>query len=238
LTAINAAFVALRMKRIGEPELLDELPADDPQAVQSRRDLRRVNFWMGNGIIAAKAMIENSSQVPKRIVELGAGDGSFLRSAMKRTGWEGVNVTLVDRQNIVAPQTIASFRMADATVAVVAADVFDWLPGADEADVMLANLFLHHFDDSRLASLLKMISDRADLFIAIEPRRTFFADFSGQLLRLIGCNSVTRHDAVVSIRAGFAGREISELWPDRKNWMLTERNAGLFSHLFIARRIS
>jgi hypothetical protein len=49
---------------------------------------------------------------------------------------------------------------------------------------------------------------------------------------------VTRHDAVVSIRAGFAGREICELWPDRKSWDLTEQNAGLFSHLFIARRIS
>src|ERR1035441_6973362 len=36
------------MERCLKPELLDELPRDDPSAVQSRRDLLRVNAWMGN----------------------------------------------------------------------------------------------------------------------------------------------------------------------------------------------
>jgi hypothetical protein len=56
------------------------------------------------------------------------------------------------------------------------------------------------------------------------------------LLWAIGCNSVTRHDALVSVRAGFSGDELSALWPDKKNWQLTERRAGPFSHLFIAQR--
>jgi hypothetical protein len=30
------------------PEILDHLPADDPEAIGSRRDLRRINFLMGN----------------------------------------------------------------------------------------------------------------------------------------------------------------------------------------------
>ena len=53
---------------------------------------------------------------------------------------------------------------------------------------------------------------------------------------LIGCGPVTRHDGRISVRAGFAGSELSALWPDKKNWELIERPFGLFSHLFIARR--
>ena len=44
------------MKRIIEPELLDTLPPDDPRAVRSRRDLRRVNAWMRNHAIMARAL--------------------------------------------------------------------------------------------------------------------------------------------------------------------------------------
>jgi hypothetical protein len=48
---------------------------------------------------------------------------------------------------------------------------------------------------------------------------------------------VTRHDATVSVRAGFSGDELSALWPDKKNWQLTEHRTGFFSHLFVARRL-
>jgi hypothetical protein len=59
-----------------------------------------------------------------------------------------------------------------------------------------------------------------------------------RLLGAVGCNDVTRHDAVVSVRAGFSGCELSSLWTDNDNWQLTEQSAGAFSHLFIARKIS
>jgi len=59
--------------------------------------------------------------------------------------------------------------------------------------------------------------------------------FCSRLLWAIGCNDVTRHDAVASVCAGFSGRELSALWPDKQNWRLTEQRTGAFSHLFIAR---
>jgi hypothetical protein len=59
--------------------------------------------------------------------------------------------------------------------------------------------------------------------------------FCSRLLWAIGYNDVTRHDAVASVCAGFSGRELSALWPDKQNWRLTEQRTGAFSHLFIAR---
>jgi hypothetical protein len=227
------------VKRIVQPELIDALPPADPRALRSRRDLRRVNAWMRNHSIMADALKNNlNGRVPERITELGAGDGDFLLRVAKQISprWTNVNATLLDRQKIVRAGMLAAFEKSGWHAEPVVADVFDW--PQTPAQIVVANLFLHHFEDARLAELLRTISGRAELFIAVEPQRFDHAFLCGQLTRLIGCSAVTRHDATVSVRAGFSGNELSALWPDRERWQLTERCAGMFSHLFIARRIS
>jgi hypothetical protein len=223
------------MNRIVEPELLDELPPADPHAIRSRRDLRRVNAWMRNHAILAKALMDNFPGTPKQITELGAGDGHFLLRVAEKLNWRNVDATLLDLNKIVSAETLAGFSKLDWRVDSMTGDVFDW---TGDAEIVVANLFLHHFDDARLVRLLQKISERAKLFVAVEPHRFAFPFLCSQLLWLIGCNAITRHDAAISIRAGFLGSEISALWPDRKNWRLTERRTGLFSHLFVARKIS
>jgi len=227
------------MKRIVQPELLDALPCDNPRAIHSRRDLRRVNAWMRNHAIMTKALqTAVNGCPPKHITDLGAGDGHFLaRVAQKISpGWPGMNLTLLDSQKIISRQNLASFPPLGWRAVAVAADVFDWLPTVAGLDVVVANLFLHHFQDARLMELFRAVASRARLFIAIEPRRASWPLFCCRLLWMIGCNSVTRHDATVSVRAGFSDRELSALWPEDNDWQLTERRTGFFSHLFVARR--
>ncbi len=224
------------MKRIVQPEILDTLPPDDPRALRSRRDLRRVNSCMGNDAIMAKALKEFFPVAPKQIVELGAGDGNFLRQVAQKSNWKNVNATLLDLQKNVSAETLDDFARLGWRAEAVVADVFDWPQSSVE--IVLANLFLHHFENGRLAELLRIISRRANLFIALEPRRAPLPLFFSRMLWAIGCNDVTRHDATVSVRAGFFGEEISALWPDKKNWRLTERRAGWFGHLFIAQKTS
>jgi hypothetical protein len=225
------------VKRIVQPELLDTLPPDDPRAIRSRRDLSRINWWMRNHAIMARALQTHLSAVPEQLIELGAGDGNFLRSVVQRLSpcWPDAEVTLLDRQKNVSAETLSSFAELGWRATAVVADALDWSPRPGSEPVVVANMFLHHFAEEKLSELLDKISRRSRLFVAIEPHRFSRALPFGQLLWLIGCNGVTRHDAVVSIRAGFAGEEISALWPDKTNWQLTERRAGLFSHLFIAR---
>ena len=245
------------MKRIIQRELLDTLPSDDACAVRSRRDLRRVNGWMRHPTIMAAALRNNLNGLAlKQIIELGAGDGNFLLHVAQRLGSCGVpalagpgrlkaelpteivNATLLDMQKNVSAETLAGFENLGWRAETVVADVFDWPQNSNAGDVVIANLFLHHFEDTRLAELLRLISKRAKLFIALEPRRAPWPLVCSRLLWVIGCNDVTRHDAVVSVRAGFSGEELSALWPDRQTWRLTERRAGIFSHLFIAQKMS
>lgn len=230
------------MDRILEPELLDELPAHDPQAVRSRRDLQRVNAWMGHARIVKGifSKVFPDGQAPKKIVELGAGDGTFLLEVARRMArsWPGGEALLVDQQNILSRETIDQFSRLGWRAQAVQEDVFAWLDRGEEADLITANLFLHHFREERLQRMFEAVSRRTRVFCALEPRRTKFAPLAKKLLWLIGCNAVTRHDAFVSIRAGFFGNELSKLWPTGGEWELQEREAGFFSHAFVAQRPS
>ena len=225
------------MLRRVEPELLDELPADAADAIASRRDLQRVNWWMGHAGMMGKMLA--GSNTPRRVVELGAGDGTLLLRLATRWPARGEKIiaTLVDRQNLVSDQTRGDFDALGWEVETVQADVFDWLAQAGPpADWLLANLFLHHFQTERLSDLLRLAASKTKWFIACEPRRARLPLAATRLLPLIGCNAVTRHDARVSVCAGFAGSELSALWPQDGSWRLCEEPAGLFTHCFTARR--
>jgi Methyltransferase domain len=229
------------MERCVKPELLDELPPDDPRAVRSRKDLVRVNAWMGNcGIMARELRSTCNGRATRRMVDVGAGDGRFLLRVARRlrADWRGTHAVLLDAQNAVSPDTHTAFQTLGWRTETREADALDWLrqPATPACDVLIANLFLHHFREAQLAGLLRAAVRSTRVFIAIEPRRAARSLLFSHLLWIIGCNQVTRHDAVVSIRAGFTGRELSQVWPADQGWALQERPVGWFSHLFIAQR--
>ncbi len=217
--------------RVLEPEWLDELPPEDPRAVRSRADLRRVNWFMGNARLIAAAL--SPLHEGSRIVDLGSGDGHLMLRIAERLRCPGIELSLVDRAPVVRDATLARFHELGWRVRVVARDALAFLRES-ECDIVVANLFLHHFPPEALRELLVAIARSARMLAACEPRRSGLALFGCHLLWLIGCNDVTRHDSIVSVRAGFSDEELSRLWPTA-GWMLEERSAPLFSHLFVAR---
>src|SRR5688572_12461388 len=112
--------------RCVKAETLDHLREDDPQAIRSRRDLRRINRIMGNRLILDSLLNGSLTRPPLRIAELGAGDGSlFLRLARRRAlSWPGVTLILVDRQNLMNVRTRSAFAKLGWTVHAAAMDVF------------------------------------------------------------------------------------------------------------------
>jgi len=226
------------MQRIVEKELLDELPADDVRAVRSRRDLRRINGLMGHTRIFAR--LWKRAGVPanvESVVELGAGDGTFCLAVVRRLSrWRRIRrVVLVDRRPCVGLEARTGFERLGCRLEVFQADVFQWLKDAPDASVVIANLFLHHFSEREIEIIFRSLAGRAPFVLAVEPRRTSFSLACSRLLGLIGCNAVTRHDAVASVRAGFNRKELSTLWPPDSGWQIEERPVGLFSHALVAR---
>ncbi len=235
------------LARVLEPETLDHLAPDDPAAQRSRRDLRRVNAIMGARAILVRALgrvLPARQRASLRILEIGCGDGLLLLDVARRGGivWgPNVELTLLDRQPIVTAATIQAYADAGWAARTRTADVLDWAGDRlDPArwDVVVANLFLHHFDGKALADLLAGCSRRADALVACEPRRSRFALAASHLVVFIGANAVTRRDAVLSVRAGFAGRELSHAWPDEAGpWRFDEYDDGLFTHCLCGARM-
>ena len=235
------------LPRVLEPETLDHLAPDDPVAQRSRRDLRRVNAFMGaRGILerALARVVPGERTTPIRIVELGCGDGRLMLDvARHRSGrWLRVTLDLLDRQPIVDAATLAAYAAAGWQARPLVADVMDWAAKADAAerwDVVVANLFLHHFDGEGLGRVLAGCASRADRLVACEPRRSRFALAASHLIFFLGANAVTRKDGVLSVRAGFIDHELGAAWPAKPGaWRLDEYDDGLFTHCFCAARTS
>lgn len=230
------------MKRVVEPELCDQLSASDPQLLRLRRDLRRINALLGNPKVIARELAPLPAPAqPRRLWDLGCGDGQLLLDVARRLprAWGPVEATLIDQKNSVREETLEAFHALGWQIRFEAADIFEWLqrqPPVAKADIITANLFLHHFPEARLSELLQLAAARTRTFIACEPRRFRRAIVFAKLLWLIGCSRVTRHDALVSVHAGFRDEELSRLWPQDQGWQLREILANYGSHLFVATR--
>ena len=233
-------------------ETLDGLPEADPAAMRSRRDLQRIHRVMGTRAIVLRVLRRLAAPHPQtrplRLLELGAGDGSLMLGVARALVRQAplVEITLLDRQELVSQATLAGYLDAGWHASVRVFDVLDWssspadsLAGQSELrwDLIVCNLFLHHFEGAQLHALLAAIESRSTRFFACEPRRAKLALAASHLVGLIGANAVTREDAVLSVHAGFQGQELTRLWPqENSGWRAEEYSAGLFSHCFFALR--
>ena len=176
---------------------------------------------------------------PTRILEIGSGDGGFMLAVARHTGWRDVDLVMVDQADLITPARRGEFAALGWRTKPVVADIFEWLAQSGDAcfDAVCANLVLHHFGDDALRRLFASLHKRTDVLVATEPRRNALSLGGCALLKLIGVNHVTMHDAAASVRAGFAGGELTALWSQDDAMRFEERRRGLFTHAFAAGRI-
>lgn len=187
------ANIYINMRKL-TPELLDHLPHNDPGARRSRRDLRRINFFMGNERWIM-SMIPNTGQ---SITEIGAGDGHLL----SRIATQHPDSAIVAYD--LAPRPLRLPAKADWKQG----DLFSQ-PPPQSGGTLIANLFLHHFDEPQLHELGKWMG-AFDTLIINEPLRAGFPLLMAKLAAPF-IHPITRHDMRVSIEAGFVTGELADL---------------------------
>ncbi|MDQ8186760.1 hypothetical protein [Pelagicoccus sp. SDUM812002] len=188
------------MLRVVRPEILDSLPHDHPDALQNRRELRTINWLMGNyRWLAHQARRRLEPRV--RALELGAGSGDLVRRL--RRG--GVPIELDGLDLCPPPEDWDDGRKW------IREDlqVFD---GYEGYHAIFGNLILHQFPDEVLGQMGRRMRVAANQLFFCEPARRNCHVAQFRALSLLGrMGHVSRNDGEVSIRAGFLGDELPHL---------------------------
>jgi hypothetical protein len=217
----------LLMRRRVQPELLDGLPPDHPDALRNRRDLRFFNALMGNYRWIARTL-RARLRPGDRALELGAGEGDL--GLRLRRAWNGHAPAYAGLDLWPRPAAWPenwSWHRQDLGA----------FPDYAQYNVLLGNLILHQFEDDLLAELGRRWRASARLLVFCEPARHRLHLCQLPLARLAAINYVSRHDARVSIEGGFRGRELARLLGvDAPPWRTQISHTFLGAYRLVAER--
>ena len=205
------------MLRTIQPELLDSLPPDHPDALHNRRDLLAINTLMGNHRWFERTL-PPILRPSERVLEIGAGTGELCA----RLARAGVAIDGLD----VCPQPAEwpdgrSWHRIDLRS-------FD---GYHRYAVIIGNLIFHQFSAEGLGDIGKKLSV-VRLVLACEPaRRRMSQALLRPLGKLLRFSHVTQHDAHVTVAAGFRANELSvSLGLDPRIWNVRRETSIIGAH--------
>ena len=188
-------------KRLIQPELLDTLPPDE--ARPNLADLVRINRHFGGHSVLRKSL----ERLPGRentgtFLDIGAASGdTALLIGELYPAWSVTNLdyNLTNIEKARAPKLLA--------------DAFA-LPFREASfDYVGCSLFLHHFSDAEIVSLLRSfyrVARRALLVCDLE-RHILPYLFLQATKPLYGWNEITVHDGLRSVRAALKRKELGQL---------------------------
>jgi len=199
-------------------EIMDDLTCYGEVVFQTLRELDVINHWLGGNAVTIEALKKAWKKIPKEyvisIADLGCGSGEMLRIISRLAEKEKRKVKLTGfdaNSNIVEYARSHSANFTD--ISFEAANVFSKDFQDKKFDVVLATLFIHHFSETDLISLISSIKRQTRSAIIINDiHRHPLAFYSIKLLtKLFSRSAMVRFDAPVSVLRAFKKNELSEV---------------------------
>lgn len=207
----------LTPKRIYEEELLDAGEGTDEDVARSLSDLRRVNRFLGGRKVLLRAIsscLQGSTANEVSLLDVGTGSADMPMAVAESCRQRGLDTFLaavdISERNL----RISRAQLGvSSDIHLVRADSMKLPFAARSFDFVTASLFLHHFRDEDVVSLLAAfgrIARRAvivnDLVRNLVPY--YFTRIAGPVLT---ASFLTRNDGPVSVLRGFTPDEMNGL---------------------------
>ena len=225
--------------RSNDTELMDDFSMKGDLLRDTLDKLGNINKWLGGNRITLggiKQLLKSQSKDKTyTILDLGCGHGDILRLIAdfgRKNNYKfrliGIDanqdaVDYADELSVNYPEL--SFRNED-----VFSEAFQNL----DYDIVLTTLFLHHFQNEEIKSLLATFSNKATLGIVVNDlQRSKIAYGLFKLLGLVISNEMIKQDGLTSILRAFKKEELVDIskalnlksqihwkWAFRYQWLI------------------
>ena len=225
--------------RSNDTELMDDFSMKGDLLRDTLDKLGTINKWLGGNRVTLDGIKQLLKKQPKdqtyTILDLGCGHGDIVRLIAdfgRKNNYKfkliGIDanqdaIDYADELSVNYPEL--SFRNED-----VFSEAFQNL----DYDIVLTTLFLHHFKDEEIKSLLTTFSNKATLGIVVNDlQRSKIAYGLFKLLGLVISNEMIKQDGLTSILRAFKKEDLVDIskalnlksqihwkWAFRYQWLI------------------
>ncbi len=203
--------------RSRQKEILDDFELQGNDLTQNLRELQWVNSNLG-GYSVVKEGIERivdkgNLLSPIRVVDVGCGGGDTLRELAKWSANRPFNLELTGVDANVNAIDFAKMRSIDfPKIQYKQLNIFSNEFKAMGADIVMLNLFVHHFEEDQIVEFLAACREKNSVVFINDLQRSAVAYLLFRLTsKLINFSKISRHDGLLSIRKAFTRKELTEL---------------------------
>lgn len=190
-------------------ELMDDFTLEGEILRDALDKIASINKLLGGNNVTLNGVIKLTKDLPKntiiKILDVGCGNGDMLRVLSDYGSKNGYNFILVGIDaNAFTIKHAESLTLNFANISYQCKDICKE-PIADNYDIILCTLTLHHFKDKEIIGLVKIFHQQSKLGIVINDlHRSKIAYHLFKLICLVfGLNDMSRDDGLVSILRGF-----------------------------------
>ncbi|MEL7422170.1 MAG: methyltransferase domain-containing protein [Bacteroidota bacterium] len=211
-------------QRSQETEIMDDFALAGETLRHSLDEIARINHWLGGNRITLNGVSRLVSSIqphkPVRIWDLGCGNGDMLRMLARWGRTQGIKLDLLGIDANADTITYAEELSANyPEIRYLCTILPDPELENQSTDIVLCTLFLHHFSDEDIATLLKCFAPRTEVGIVVNDlQRSKLAYFLFSLLTWFHSNKMVREDGLLSILRGFQRTELQSLAKRLPNW--------------------
>ncbi|WP_179348511.1 methyltransferase domain-containing protein [Winogradskyella pacifica] len=225
--------------RSNKTEIMDDFSLKGELLRDTLNKLGKINKWLGGNRVTLDGIAQLLKNQPKdktyTIIDLGCGHGDILRLVANYGRKHQYNFKLIGIDANADAIAYANELSTDfPELSFESIDVFSDQFEVLEFDIALTTLFLHHFKDKDILSLLKRLSKNANLGIVVNDlQRSKIAYRLFQLLGLTISNDMIVEDGLTSILRAFSRKDLenysntlhlkSEIrwqWAFRYQWLI------------------
>ncbi len=200
--------------RSSEKELMDDLHMDGSLLYDTLDKIAGINKVLGgNGVVLSgvKVLLEKTDKdTPITIIDLGCGSGAMLRTLAhyarkKKRRFQLIGIDANAHTLAYAEKLSSEYE----EIHYKNIDVFSKEFDAISYDIATATLFVHHFEETEIFSLVKQLSSKASIGVVINDlHRHWLSYYLFRIFAFFYGNKMTRHDGAISILRGFKKEEL------------------------------